>query len=76
MADTSKVLIYNNEFGTISIVHPSAKSSKTWDEIKAGISTSRCPDQGFHLVDKNDVPKDRSIRNAWTYSDGNNAGGN
>ena len=37
MADTSKVLIYNNVFGTISIVHPSAKTSKTWDEIQACI---------------------------------------
>ena len=68
MADTSKVLIYNNEFGTISIVHPSAKTSKTWDEIQAGIGTNRCPDQVFHLVDKNDVPSDRSFRNAWTYT--------
>ncbi len=69
MADTSKVLIYNNEFGTISIVHPSAKTSKTWDEIKAGIGTMRCPDQVFHLVNASDVPDgDRSFRNAWTYT--------
>ena len=68
MADTSKVLIHNNIFGTISIVHPSAKTKKTWAEIQAGIGTTRCPDQVFHLVDRNDVPSDRSFRNAWTYT--------
>ena len=47
MADTSKVLIYNNEFGTITIVHPSAKTEKTWDEIQAGIGTMRCPIRYF-----------------------------
>ena len=68
MADTSKVLIYNNEFGTISVVHPSAKTSKTWAEIQAGIGTMRCPDQQFHLINRSDVPSDRSFRNAWTYT--------
>ena len=47
MADTSKVLIYNNEFGTITIVHPSAKTEKTWAEIQAGIGTMRCPIRYF-----------------------------
>ena len=39
------------------------------DEIQAGIGTSRCPDQVFHLVNASDVPDDdRSFRNAWTYT--------
>jgi len=68
MADTSKVLIYDNEFGTITIVHPSAKTTQTWDDIKAGIGTNRCPDQVFHLINRSDVPSDRTFRNAWTYT--------
>ena len=68
MADTSKVLIHNNLFGTISVVRASKKTSKTWAEIQAGIGTNLCPDQVFHLVDENDVPSDRSFRNAWTYT--------
>ena len=45
MADITKVLIYNNEFGTITVVHPSARTKLTWDDIQAGIGTVRCPDQ-------------------------------
>ena len=50
------------------MVRASEKTSKTWAEIQAGIGTNRCPDQVFHLVDKNDVPSDRSFRNAWNYT--------
>ena len=68
MADTTKVLIYNNEFGTISVVHPSAKTKQTWGDIQAGIGTDKCADQQFHLVNRSDPPTDRSFRNAWTYT--------
>ena len=68
MADITKVLIYNNEFGTITVVHPSARTKKTWDEIQAGIGTVLCPDQKFHLVNRSDVPTDRTFRDAWTYT--------
>jgi len=68
MADITKVLIYNNEFGTITICHPSPNTKMTWDEIKAGIGTDKCADQQFHLVNRSDLPTDRSFRNAWTYT--------
>ena len=68
MADITKVLIYNNEFGTISVVHPSPRTKKTWAEIQAGIGTVLCPDQKFHLVNRSDVPTDRTFRDAWTYT--------
>ena len=68
MADITKVLIYNNEFGTITVVHPSPNTKMTWDEIQAGIGTVLCPDQKFHLVNRSDVPTDRTFRDAWTYT--------
>ena len=68
MADITKVLIYNNEFGTITVVHPSRRTKQTWDEIQAGIGTVLCPDQQFHLVNRSDVPTDRTFRDAWTYT--------
>ena len=68
MADTTKVLIYNNEFGTISVVHPSPRTKKTWDEIQTGSGTVLCPDQKFHLVNRSDLPTDRTFRDAWTYT--------
>lgn len=68
MADITKVLIYNNTFGTITVVHPSPNTKMTWDEIQAGIGTDKCADQQFHLVNRSDLPTDRSFRNAWTYT--------
>ena len=68
MADITKVLIYNNEFGTITVVHPSARTKLTWDDIQAGIGTVRCPDLKFYLVNRSDVPTDRTFRDAWTYT--------
>lgn len=68
MIDTSKVLIYNNEFGTVTVVHPAPKYEGTIEDIKAGIGTDRAIDGVIHIIDRSDVPTDRSFRNAWTYT--------
>ena len=68
MIDTSKVLVYNNEFGTVTVVHPAPKYEGTFEDIKAGIGTDRAIDGVIHIIDRSDVPTDRSFRNAWTYT--------
>ena len=49
MIDTSKVLVYNNEFGTVTVVHPAPKYEGTIEDIKAGIGTDRAIDGVIHL---------------------------
>ena len=40
----------------------------TIEDIKAGIGTDRAIDGVIHIIDRSEVPKDRSFRNAWTYT--------
>ena len=66
MANSDKRFIYANDDGGICIVIPADKTELTLDEIKA----KDCPsDKTVYTVDKDEIPTDRSFRNAWTYTE-------
>ena len=66
MANSDKRFIYANDEGGISIVIPADNCGLTLDEIKA----KDCPSgKTVYTVDKSAIPKDRSFRNAWTYTE-------
>ena len=64
MADTTKRIIYPNDEGGVSIVVPSPNTSLSLAEIEARVVPSGKPRQ---TVNANDIPSDRTYRDAWTY---------
>ena len=66
MADTSKRIVYNNEFGTITVLIPSSNCQRTIEDIAA-----KDVPQGrkYKIVDAADIPTDKSFRNAWTVDE-------
>lgn len=60
----NKRIIYPNGIGGVSIVIPSAECQTMSDWIKAvpeGVS--------YQIVDVEDIPDDRTYRDAWTYEE-------
>jgi len=58
-----KRIVYTNDDGTISIIVP-ADCGLTIEEIAA----KDVPDgKEYHIVDKSEIPTDRTFRNAWTW---------
>ena len=58
-----KRIVYTNDDGTISIIVP-ADCGLTIEEIAAkDVPTGK----EYHIVDKSDIPSDRTFRNAWTW---------
>ena len=65
MPNSDKRIVYIEEDGSIAIICPSDNTSLTVEEIQA----KDVPDGlTSYIIDKNDVPTDRSFRNAWTYT--------
>ena len=67
MANKSdKVIIYHNDEGGISIIGPADKSILTLEQIQA-----KCVPSGktSYIVDRSELPTDRTFRNAWTYTE-------
>ena len=66
MANSDKRFIYENDDGSISIVYPADNTDLTLDQIK----DKDCPSgKTVYTVDKSAIPTDRSVRNAWTYTE-------
>jgi len=68
MSDTTKVIVWNNpeEGGGLSITYPVESSPDSLDDIKKKV----VPDGvTSYIVNKSDVPTDRSFRDAWTYTE-------
>ena len=66
MADSDKRIIYTNDKGQLCVVMPAAKSSLTVEQIQARSVPSG---KTSYIVDKSEIPTDRSFRNAWTYTE-------
>ena len=65
MKNSEKRIIYIQDNGTVAIISPSDNCGLTLEEIQA-----KDVPQGkvSYIIDKSEVPTDRSFRNAWTYT--------
>ena len=58
-------IVYVEDDGVLAIVIP-CNPNKTIEELKA----KSVPDgKTSYIVDKSNIPSDRSFRNAWTYTE-------
>jgi len=58
-----KRIVYKNDDGTLAIIVP-ADCELTIEEIAAKDVPSG---KEYHIVDKSEIPSDRTFRNAWTW---------
>ena len=66
MANSDKRIIYTDDEGNCCIIIPSDNTSLT----VAQIQSKDVPEgKTSYIVDKSDIPTDRTFRNAWTYSE-------
>jgi len=66
MANSDKRIVYVNDEGVLVVVVPSDNCGLTVEEIQAkDVPTGKTS----YIVDKSEVPTDRSFRNAWTYTE-------
>ena len=65
MAHSDKRIVYTRSDGGLSILTPIENSGLTVEDIQAKDVPSGTTS---YIVDKSDVPTDRSFRNAWTYT--------
>lgn len=61
--DTNKRIVYINDDGTIGIIVP-ADCGLTIEEIAEKDVPSGLT---YHIVDKSEIPTDRTFRNAWIW---------
>ena len=65
MSVLDKRIVYVQDDGVLAIVMP-ANPNKTIEQIKA----KAVPEgKTSYIVNKSDIPTDRSFRNAWTYTE-------
>tara|TARA_R100001129_G_scaffold186444_2_gene178194 strand:- start:117 stop:320 length:204 start_codon:yes stop_codon:yes gene_type:complete len=66
MANLSdKRIIYIQDNGVVAVICPADNCGLTIEEIQ---SRSVPAGKTSYIVDKSEVPTDRSFRNAWTYT--------
>lgn len=66
MANSDKRIIYTDDEGNCCIIIPSDNTTLTVEQIQA----KDVPDgKTSYIVNKSDIPTDRTFRNAWTYSE-------
>ena len=65
MANSDKRIIYIQDDGMVAVITPSDNCGLTIEEIQ---SRSVPAGKTSYIVDKSEVPTDRSFRNAWTYT--------
>jgi hypothetical protein len=63
---SNKRIIYPNDDGGVSIVVPSPNCELTLDQI---IGQSVPTGKPYQVLNVEDVPDDRTYRNAWTYEE-------
>tara|TARA_R100001460_G_scaffold51658_1_gene90410 strand:+ start:247 stop:453 length:207 start_codon:yes stop_codon:yes gene_type:complete len=68
MANSDYRIIYTNDNGFISIVIPvdEEECGETLEQIRAKTVPNG---KTSYIVNKSEVPSDRSFRNAWTYTE-------
>lgn len=60
----NKLIIYPNDEGGVSIIIPILNCGLTIEEIaKKDVPLGK----PYQIIDEEDIPKDRTFRNAWTY---------
>ena len=65
MPNSDKRIVYIEDDGSVSVICPSDNTSLTLEEIQAkDVPTGKTS----YIIDKSEVPTDRSFRNAWTYT--------
>jgi hypothetical protein len=66
MANSDKRIVYVSDEGVLAVIVPSDNCGLTVEEIQAkDVPTGKTS----YIVDKSEVPTDRSFRNAWTYTE-------
>tara|TARA_B100001093_G_C26507215_1_gene875934 strand:- start:200 stop:427 length:228 start_codon:yes stop_codon:yes gene_type:complete len=66
MTDQTKTIIYINDEGGVSIVHPAPNCTLSIDEIaNKDVPTGK----KYKIVNLSDIPTDQSFRNAWTVDE-------
>ena len=65
MANSDKRIIYSNDDGSIAIIIPSDNCDLTVEQIQAKDVPSG---KTSYIVNKSEVPTDRTFRDAWTYT--------
>ena len=66
MANQDKRIIYKESDGSVSVIVPADKTTRTVEEIAAkDVPTG----SKYKIVDKDDIPTDLSFRDAWTVDD-------
>lgn len=65
MANSDKRIIYIQDNGVVAVIIPSDNCSLTVEQIQAKDVPSG---KTSYIIDKSEVPTDRSFRNAWTYT--------
>ncbi len=65
MKNSEKRIVYIQDNGTVAIISPSDNCGLTLEEIQA---KDVPPGKVSYIIDKSEVPTDRSFRNAWTYT--------
>ena len=65
MANSDKRIIYIQDNGVVAVMCPTDNCGLTIEEIQAKDVPSG---KTSYIVNKSEVPSDRSFRNAWTYT--------
>jgi len=65
MANSDKRIIYTQDNGVVAVIVPANNCDLTVEQIQAkDVPAGKVS----YIVDKSEVPTDRSFRNAWTYT--------
>lgn len=66
MADQTKIILYKQSDGTLAYLIPSPNCTMTIDEIaQKDVPTG----YSYKIINKTDMPTDRTFRDAWTIAD-------
>jgi len=65
MANSDKRIIYTQDDGTVAVIIPADNCDLTIEQIQAKDVPAG---KASYIVNKSEVPTDRSFRNAWTYT--------
>ena len=65
MANSDKRIIYIQDNGVVAVICPSDNCGLTVEEIQA---KDVPPGKISYIIEKSEVPTDRSFRDAWTYT--------
>jgi len=65
MPNSDKRIIYTQDNGMVAVIIPADNCDLTVEQIQA---KDVPPGKLSYIVDKSEVPTDRSFRNAWTYT--------